>query len=157
RNREDAEKTMEAVTRWITERLKLEVSPEKTRIVNVRKRYSEFLGFKIMVYRKGGKYVVKSHICDKKLQLEESKLVEQAKRMAKPTQGRTQSEEIGLFDEMVLGNFKGLPITIRREQPAQEPDPLCGPGQHPHAGGAEPGRRLSDAHPAHGEGTHHAL
>ena len=73
--------------RWITERLKLEVSPEKTRIVNVRKRYSEFLGFKIMVYRKGGKYVVKSHICDKKLQLEESKLVEQAKRIAKPAQG----------------------------------------------------------------------
>ena len=103
RNREDAEKAMEAVTRWITERLKLEVSPEKTRIVNVRKRYSEFLGFKIMVYRKGGKYVVKSHICDKKLQLEESKLVEQAKRIAKPAQGRTQSEEIGLFDEMVLG------------------------------------------------------
>ena len=60
RNREDAEKTMEAVTKWITERLKLEVSPEKTRIVNVRKRYSEFLGFKIMVYRKGEKYVVKS-------------------------------------------------------------------------------------------------
>ena len=103
RNREDAEKTMEAVIRWITERLKLEVSPEKTRIVNVRKRYSEFLGFKIMVYRKGGKYVVKSHICDKKLQLEESKLVEQAKRIAKPAQGRTQPDEIGLFDEMVLG------------------------------------------------------
>lgn len=65
--------------------------------------YSEFLGFKIMVYRKGGKYVVKSHICDKKLQLEESKLVEQAKRIAKPAQGRTQPDEIGLFDEMVLG------------------------------------------------------
>ena len=103
RNREDAEKTMEAVTKWITERLKLEVSPEKTRIVNVRKRYSEFLGFKILVYRKGEKYVVKSHICDKKLQLEESKLVEQAKRIAKPAYGRTQPDEIGLFDEMVLG------------------------------------------------------
>ena len=103
RNREDAEKTMEAVTKWITERLKLEVSPEKTRIVNVRKRYSEFLGFKIMVYRKGEKYVVKSHICDKKLHLEESKLVEQAKRIAKPAHGRTQPDEIGLFDEMVLG------------------------------------------------------
>ena len=103
RNREDAEKTMEAVTKWITERLKLEVSPEKTRIVNVRKRYSEFLDFKIMVYRKGEKYVVKSHICDKKLHLEESKLVEQAKRIAKPAYGRTQPDEIGLFDEMVLG------------------------------------------------------
>lgn len=103
RNREDAEKTMAAVTQWITQRLRLEVSPEKTRIVNVRKRYSEFLGFKIMVYRKGEKYVVKSHICDKKLQLEESKLVEQAKRIARPASGRTQPDEIGLFDEMVLG------------------------------------------------------
>ena len=56
-----------------------------------------------MVYRKGEKYVVKSHICDKKLHLEESKLVEQAKRIAKPAHGRTQPDEIGLFDEMVLG------------------------------------------------------
>ena len=103
RNREDAEKTMMAVTQWLTERLKLEVSPEKTRIVNVRKRCSEFLGFKIMVYRKGGKYVVKSHICDKKMQLEENKLVEQAKRIANPAKGRTQPDEIGRFDEMVLG------------------------------------------------------
>ena len=103
RNREDAEKTMMAVTQWLTERLKLEGSPEKTRIVNVRKRCSEFLGFKIMVYRKGGKYVVKSHICDKKMQLEENKLVEQAKRIANPAKGRTQPDEIGRFDEMVLG------------------------------------------------------
>lgn len=35
--------------------------------------------------------------------MEESKLVEQAKRIAKPAQGRTQPDEIGLFDEMVLG------------------------------------------------------
>lgn len=56
-----------------------------------------------MVYRKGEKYVVKSHICDKKLQAEESKLMEQAKRIAKPSEGRTQPDEIGLFDEMVLG------------------------------------------------------
>ena len=32
RNREDAERTMASVTQWITERLHLEVSPEKTRI-----------------------------------------------------------------------------------------------------------------------------
>lgn len=103
RNREDAERTMASVTQWITERLHLEVSPEKTRIVNVRKRYSEFLGFKIRVFRKGEKYVVRSHICDKKLQLEERKLVEQAKHIANPTEGKSQPAEIGLFDEMVLG------------------------------------------------------
>ena len=103
RNREDAEKTMVAVTNWITKRLKLEVSPEKTRIVNVRKRYSEFLGFKIKVRTKGKKYVVNSHICDKKQIAEREKLVEQAKRIARPRQGYSQLAEITLFDEMVLG------------------------------------------------------
>ena len=63
-------RTKEAVTAWITERLRLEVSPEKTRIVNARKRYSEFLGFKIRVRPKSGRYAVQSHICDKKLELE---------------------------------------------------------------------------------------
>lgn len=103
RNREDAEKTMVAVTNWITTRLKLEVSTEKTRIVNVRKRYSEFLGFKIKVRTKGKKYVVNSHICDKKQMAVREKLVEQAKRIARPRQGYTQLAEIALFDEMVLG------------------------------------------------------
>ena len=103
RNRKDAEKTMIAVTDWITTRLKLEVSPEKTRIVNVRKRYSEFLGFKIKVRTKGSKYIVHSHICDKKKIAEKEKLVEQAKRIARPRQGYTQLAEITLFDEMVLG------------------------------------------------------
>ena len=75
RDRKVAERTMIAVTDWITTRLKLEVSPEKTRIVNVRKRYSEFLGFKIKVRTKGKKYVVNSHICDKKQMAEKGKLV----------------------------------------------------------------------------------
>lgn len=44
RSKDDAVKTMEAVTQWLEERLRLEVSPEKTRIVNVRKRYSNSLG-----------------------------------------------------------------------------------------------------------------
>lgn len=103
RNRKDAEKTMVAVSQWIMTRLKLEVSPEKTRIVNVRKRYSEFLGFKIRVREKAHKYVVNSHICNKKMTVEREKLVEQAKRIARPRQGYTQLAEITLYDEMVLG------------------------------------------------------
>ena len=42
RNKEDAMRTKEAVTAWITERLRLEVSPEKTRIVNVRNAIQSF-------------------------------------------------------------------------------------------------------------------
>ena len=103
RNKEDALRTKEAVTAWITERLRLEVSPEKTRIVNVRKRYSEFLGFKIRVRPKSRKYIVQSHICDKKLELERQKLVEQAKRIARPPEGKRPLDEIRLYNSMVLG------------------------------------------------------
>lgn len=103
RNKEDALRTKEAVTDWITERLRLEVSPEKTRIVNVRKRYSEFLGFKIRVRPKSNKYTVQSHICDKKLELERQKLVEQAKRITRPSEGKHPLDEIRLYNSMVLG------------------------------------------------------
>lgn len=103
RSKEDALRTKEAVTEWITERLRLEVSPEKTRIVNVRKRYSEFLGFKVRVRPKSNKYTVQSHICDKKLELERQKLVEQAKRIARPSEGKRPLDEIRLYNSMVLG------------------------------------------------------
>ena len=71
RTKEDAVRTKEAVTAWIEERLKLEVSPEKTRIVNTRKRWSEFLGFKIRVRLKHHKYVVQSQSVTKRLKLKE--------------------------------------------------------------------------------------
>ena len=103
RSKEDAVKTKEAVTKWIEERLKLEVSPEKTRIVNTRKRWSEFLGFKIKVIPKHHKYVVKSAICDKRLKIEKDKLVEQAKNIARPREKISCLNEIRLYNSMVLG------------------------------------------------------
>ena len=65
RTREQADRTLIAVTQWLKERLRLDVSPEKTRVVDVRRSYSEFLGFKIRLRKKGKKYVVQSHMCDK--------------------------------------------------------------------------------------------
>ena len=103
KTKEDAVKTKEAVTRWIEERLRLEVSSEKTRIVNTRKRWSEFLGFKIRVIQKNHRYIVKSAICDKKAKIEKEKLVEQAKHIAKPREKMTCLNEIRLYNSMVLG------------------------------------------------------
>ncbi len=103
RTKADAEKTKIAVTKWLSERLKLEVSPEKTRVVNVKRRYSEFLGFKIKVHHKRGKQVVKSHICNKQLKRQKEKLTEQAKKIARPQSGRTESDEIKLYNSMVMG------------------------------------------------------
>ena len=77
RTRADAEKWFHAVRLWLKEQLELDISPEKSKIVNLRKNYSEFLGLKVKAVRKGNnprrkeptpRYVVKSHICDKALQ-----------------------------------------------------------------------------------------
>ncbi len=103
RTKTDAERTKIAVTQWLSERLKLECSPEKTRIVNVKRKYSEFLGFKIKVHEKAKKYVVKSHISDKQLKHKRDKLVEQAKKVAKPPKGSTEQYEVKLYNSMVLG------------------------------------------------------
>ena len=103
RTKTDAEKTKIAVTLWLKERLKLEVSQEKTRVVNVKRKYSEFLGFKIKVHQKGQKQVIKSHISDKKTKREREALIEQAKRIAKPRPEKGESGEIRLYNSMVMG------------------------------------------------------
>lgn len=103
RTKTDAERTKIAVTQWLAERLRLEVSPEKTRVVNVKHRCSEFLGFKIKVQQKGKKQVVKSQISDKQRERVTEKLVEQAKRIDKPRAGKVEEDEIKLYNSMVLG------------------------------------------------------
>jgi len=103
RTKGDAEKAKIAITQWLSERLKLEISEKKTRIVNVKRRYSEFLGFKIKVHQKGQKQVVKSHMCDKAIEHQNHKLVKQAKKIAKPPKGRKEYDEIILYNSMVMG------------------------------------------------------
>ena len=103
RTKSEAERIRIAVSKWLWERLRLEVSPEKTRIVNVKKKYSEFLGFKIKVHPKGGKWTVESHVCDKALCRQKEALIEQAKKVAKPPQHSTESYEIHLYNAKVVG------------------------------------------------------
>lgn len=73
KKRSDAVKLFEATKQWFFERLGLEISPEKSKIVNLKRHYSEFLGFKLKVRKRGKKpdgqlrYVVEAHIKDKAL------------------------------------------------------------------------------------------
>ncbi len=103
RTKTTAEKTKIAITQWLKERLKLEVSQDKTRVVNAKRRYSEFLGFKIKVRPKGGKHVVKSNISDKQLKAKRKALVEQVKRIARPRPKNGRIGEIHLYNKMVMG------------------------------------------------------
>lgn len=88
---------------WLKERLKLEVSQEKTRVVNVKRRYCEFLGFKIKMQTKGQKKVVKSHISNKQFKRKKKALIEQIKRIAHPQTNKDMHGEIHKYNLMVMG------------------------------------------------------
>ena len=76
-NKLDAEKVKDHAIKWLGQRLKLEISKEKTRVVNLNKQYGEFLGIKIRTKRKGNKRVVVSHMCDKAIRKVKTSLKEQ--------------------------------------------------------------------------------
>jgi group II intron reverse transcriptase/maturase len=65
RNRKDAERVKLAVEMWLKERLHLETSPEKSKITNLCRHYSEFLGFKLKLEERPKQNVIISHMADK--------------------------------------------------------------------------------------------
>lgn len=64
-NEDTANKTFIAVKLWLKERLGLEVSEEKSKVIDVRKEASEFLGFSLRAIKKGEKWVIHSRITEK--------------------------------------------------------------------------------------------
>ena len=65
---DEAIRAFNATKNWLKERLNLDISEEKSKIVNLRKQYSEFLGFKIKLIKRKNKYIICSHISDKSKQ-----------------------------------------------------------------------------------------
>lgn len=63
--RSDAEHIYAATQLWLKERLKLEISPEKSKVVNLKKQWSDFLGFQLKLRQKNKKWVLKSQLTDK--------------------------------------------------------------------------------------------
>ena len=60
----DAFKVFNSVKSWLKDKLKLDISAEKSKITNLRTQGTEFLGFKIKSNLKDGVYSVESHISD---------------------------------------------------------------------------------------------
>lgn len=105
----DAVKMFEAVKLWLKERLGLEISPEKSKIVNLKKSYSEFLGFKITATTKGKdnkgkpKYVVKSLLTDKAVRKIKKKTSQTVKLIEKPINDKEESKHITFYNSYVIG------------------------------------------------------
>ena len=64
RSGEDANKTYEAVKQWLNQRLSLEVSEEKSKVIDIRRQSSEFLGLRFKAKPKGKKLVIHSHMTE---------------------------------------------------------------------------------------------
>jgi len=109
RNREDAQILFEATRQWLKQRLGLDISPEKSKIVNLKRCYSEFLGFKLKAKRKGKKpngepkYVVTSHISDKASQRIYNRARQTICNMAHHTDKETAYKYLGLYNSFVMG------------------------------------------------------
>ena len=98
-----ASKIYNATKDWLGTRLSLELSENKCRIVNTKKKYTEFLGFKIKLRKKANKYVVVSHMSDKAKTKTINKLKEQIKKITYPKNNSDEAKQVWLYNEMVMG------------------------------------------------------
>lgn len=84
-----AQKIYNATRLWLKERLYLDISPEKSKVTNLRRNYTEFLGFKLMVKPKKNKYVCQSHMSNKAIAKVTKKIKEQIKLIQKCPNNKT--------------------------------------------------------------------
>ncbi len=94
-----AEKWYHAVKQFLKERLKLDISPEKSKIINLRKHESAFLGFTIRANRKGKKRVAHTFVRAEKVQ----KIKAEAKKRIEILRSSPTAENALRFNSFVLG------------------------------------------------------
>ena len=121
-----AVRMFKATKKWLKDRLGLEISPEKSKIINLKHQYSEFLGFKLKVHKKGKnkkrkdnrtKWVVVSHVSDKAL----VKIQATAKKHIKSIQFSSGNEleykRVNHYNSYVMGihNYYRMATTVNAD------------------------------------------
>lgn len=95
-----AQKWYHAARLYLKERLKLDISPEKSKVINLRKHSSEFLGFTIRATRKGKGRIAHTGISSKKKQ----EIVRVAKDRIHKIRHSPTAENAMLYNSFVLGS-----------------------------------------------------
>lgn len=62
KSQDTANKIYYATIQWLKERLNLEINTDKSNIIDIRKSYVEFLGFRLKAVKKKKKYIIKSRM-----------------------------------------------------------------------------------------------
>ena len=99
RDYKTAERWYHAVKLFLKERLKLDISPEKSKIINLRKHESVFLGFTIRANRKGEKRVAHTFVRAEKIQ----KIKAEAKKRIELLRSSPTAQNALRFNSFVLG------------------------------------------------------
>lgn len=104
-----AEKWYHAVRLFLKERLKLDISPEKSQIINLRKGKSEFLGFTIWAEKKGKKHIAQTGLIeDKKIEIREK-----YRKHIKIINKNPTPQNVSRFNGFVLGEHNYFKIATR--------------------------------------------
>ena len=122
RTKKDAENIFIATKKWLKERLSLEISEEKSKVIDLRKQYSEYLGFRIKLMPKGKmynnttKYVIKSKLSEKA----RKKIIQEGKDYIKQIQHSEptkQKQRISQYNAYVMGihNYYSMATTIAND------------------------------------------
>ena len=104
RKHSDAVKLFEATKAWLKDRLGLDISPEKSKIVNLKHAYSDFLGLRIKVHKgTGNKYVVISHIAPKALDRIKDTAKEKVKAIQHSSDEIEEYKVINDYNSFIMG------------------------------------------------------
>jgi len=109
RTAKEAQKTFQAVRGYLKNHLKLEISPEKSQITNLRKRSSEFLGIEIKVVKHQKGYKVRSHV-SKSNQI---KIRKRIKTLLKEIQKEPTRRNVCNYNAYVLGVHQSYSIATQ--------------------------------------------
>jgi len=94
-----AQRIFIAVSKWLKERLGLDINKEKSKVINLRKNYSNFLGFKIKAVKKRKGYVINSRISDKA----KKKITEKYRNQIDKIKNKPKVYNIDKLNSMILG------------------------------------------------------
>ncbi|MGE6619902.1 group II intron reverse transcriptase/maturase, partial [Bacillus mycoides] len=107
--RSNAEKIFKAAQMWLEERLKLPISIEKSKVTNLKKQGSEFLGFTLKAVKRGKRsngntrYIAETHVSPKSLERTKQDLAKQVKKIQRTRNSMEAIKNINMYNSMVIG------------------------------------------------------
>ncbi len=104
----DAKRMYYATQNFLEKRLGLQISPEKSKVINLKKQSSEFLGIKIKALPKGKKHIAKSAMTEKAKDNAKAKIKNEIIKIQKCP----KAETVWNFNSVVIQNYYKIATNI---------------------------------------------